>query len=92
MTSELKKSYLPPSYHNLRKRHLSVENKSSYTKNKIKVQIAEKTKIFIPTYGTTFVGDGWSSVNNHPLLNIMCVSPSSKEFMGAIIPWGIQRM
>jgi hypothetical protein len=30
------------------------------------------------------MGDGWSSVNNHPLLNIMCVSPIGEEFLGAI--------
>ena len=29
-------------------------------------------------------GHGWSSVNNHPLLNMMCVSLAGKEFLGAI--------
>jgi hypothetical protein len=40
--------------------------------------------MFIRTYGATLAGDGWSSVNNHPLLNMMCVSPAGEEFLGAI--------
>jgi hypothetical protein len=40
--------------------------------------------MFIRTYGVMLVGDGWSSVNNHPLLNMMCVSPAGKDFLGAI--------
>jgi hypothetical protein len=40
--------------------------------------------MFIRTYGATLAGDGWSSVNNHPLLNMMCVSPTGEEFLGAI--------
>jgi hypothetical protein len=78
MTSEMRSSYLPPSYHDIRKRLLNE------TKHKIKAQIAERTKMFIRTYGATLAGDGWSSVNNHPLLNMMCVSPAGEEFLGAI--------
>jgi hypothetical protein len=78
MTSEMRTSYLPPSYHNICKRLLNE------TKHKIKAQIAERTKMFIRTYGATLVGDGWSSVNNHPLLNMMCVSPAGEEFLEAI--------
>jgi hypothetical protein len=40
--------------------------------------------MFIRTYDAMLAGDGWSLVNNHPLLNMMCVSPVSKEFLGAI--------
>jgi hypothetical protein len=76
MISEMRTSYLPPSYHDIRKRLLNE------TKHKIKAQIAERTKMFIRTYGATLAGDGWSSVNNHPLLNMMCVSPAGKEFLG----------
>jgi hypothetical protein len=68
MTSEMRTSYLPPSYHDIYKRLLNE------TKHKIKAQIAERTKMFIRTYGATLAGDGWSSVNNHPLLNMMCLS------------------
>jgi hypothetical protein len=75
MTSKMRTSYLPPSYHDIRKRLLNE------TKHKIKAQIA---KMFIRTYGATLAGDGWSSVNNHPLLNMMCVSPAGEEFLGAI--------
>jgi hypothetical protein len=78
MTSEMRTSYLPPSYHDIRKR-LLIE-----TKHKIKAQIAERTKMFIRTYGATLVEDSWSSVNNHSLLNMMCVSLAGKEFLGAI--------
>jgi hypothetical protein len=78
MTSEMRTSYLPPSYYDIRKRLLNE------TKHKIKAQIVERKKMFIRTYGATFAGDGWSSVNNHPLLNMMCVSPASEEFLGAI--------
>jgi hypothetical protein len=78
MTSEMKRSYFPPSYHDICKRL------PNDTKNKIKAQIAERTKMFIKTYGTTLVGDDWSLVNNHPLLNLMCVSLASKEFLGAV--------
>jgi hypothetical protein len=40
--------------------------------------------MFIRTYGATLAGDGWSSANNHPLLNMMGVSPAGEEFLGAI--------
>jgi hypothetical protein len=69
---------LPPSYHDIRKRLLNE------TKHKIKAQIAERTKMFIRTYGATLAGHGWISVNNHPLLNMMYVSLASEEFFGAI--------
>jgi hypothetical protein len=78
MTSKMRSSYLLPSYHDIRKRLLNE------TKHKIKAQIAERTKMFIRTYGATLAGDGWSLVNNQPLLNMMCVSPASEEFLGAI--------
>jgi hypothetical protein len=78
MTSEMRTSYLLPSYHDVRKRLLNE------TKHKIKAQIAERTKMFIRTYNATLTGDGWSSVNNHRILNMMCVSPAGKEFLGAI--------
>jgi hypothetical protein len=78
MMSEMKRSYLPPSYHDIRKRLLSD------TKNKIKCRNAEKTKMFIRTYGATLAGDGWSLVNNHPFFNAMYVSPAGEEFLGAI--------
>jgi hypothetical protein len=78
MTSEMRTSYLPPSYHDIRKRLLNE------TKHKIKAQIVERMKMFIRTYGATLAGDGWSSVNNHPLLNMMCVSLAGEEFLGAI--------
>jgi hypothetical protein len=61
MTSKMRSSYLPLSYHDIRKRLLNE------TKHKIKAQIAERTKMFIRTYSATLTGDGWSSVNNHPL-------------------------
>jgi hypothetical protein len=78
MTSEMRTSYLPPSYHDIRKRLLNE------TKHKIKAQIAERTKMFIRTYGATLAEDDWSLVNNHPLLNMMCVSSAGEEFLGAI--------
>jgi hypothetical protein len=78
MTSEMRMSYLPPSYHDIQKRLLND------TKNKIKAQIVERTKMFIRTYGATLASDGWSSVNNHPLLNMICVSPANEEFLEAI--------
>jgi hypothetical protein len=78
MMSEMKKLYLPPSYHDIRKRLLSD------TKNKIKGRITKKTKMFTQTYGAMLAGDGWSSINNHPLFNIMCVSPTGEEFLEAI--------
>jgi hypothetical protein len=78
MTSEMRTSYLPPSYHDICKRLLNE------TKHKIKAQIAERTKMFIRTYKATLAGESWSSVNNHPLLNMMYVSPVGEEFLGAI--------
>jgi hypothetical protein len=78
MTSEMRTSYIPPSYHDIRKRLLNE------TKHKIKAQISERTKKFIRTYGATLAGDGWSLANNHPLLNMMYVSPAGEECLGAI--------
>jgi hypothetical protein len=75
MTSEMKRSYLPPSYHDICKRLLN------QTKHKIKAQIAERTKMFIRTYGAMLAGDGWSSINNHPLSNMMCVSPAGERVL-----------
>jgi hypothetical protein len=43
MTLEMRSSYLPPSYHDIRKRLLNEP------KHKIKAQIAERTKMFIRT-------------------------------------------
>ena len=40
--------------------------------------------MFIQTYGTTLVGNGWSSINNQPLFNIMYVSLVGKEFLRAV--------
>ena len=77
MTSEMRTSYLLPSYHDIRKKLLNE------TKHEIKAQIAKRTKMFIKTYDATLVGDGWNSVNNH-LLNMMCVFLAGKEFLGAI--------
>jgi hypothetical protein len=78
MTSKMRTSYLPPSYHDIRKRLLNE------TKHEIKAQIVERTKMFIRTYGATLAGDSWSSVNNHLLLNMMYVSPAGEEFLGTI--------
>jgi hypothetical protein len=52
MMSEMRRSYLPPSYHDIHKRFLNE------TKHKIKAQIAERTKMFIRTYGATLAKDG----------------------------------
>jgi hypothetical protein len=73
MTSEMRRSY-----HDIHNRLLND------TKNKIKSQIVERTKMFIRIYGATLAEDGWSSINNHPLLNMMCVSSAGEEFLGAI--------
>jgi hypothetical protein len=78
MILEMKRSYLPPSYHIICKRLLND------TKHLIKIQIAERTKMFSRTYGTTLAGNGWSSINNHLLLNMMYVPPADREFLGAI--------
>jgi hypothetical protein len=77
MTSEMRMSYLPPSYHDIRKRLLNE------TKHKIKARIAERTRMFIRTYGATLAVNGWSSVNSQPLLNMMCASLAGEEFLGA---------
>jgi hypothetical protein len=71
-------SYLPPSYHDIHKRLLND------TRNKRKVQSAERTNMFLQTYDAMLVGNGWSSVKNHLLLNMMCVFPAGEEFLGAI--------
>ena len=40
--------------------------------------------MFIRTYNATLAEDGSSSINNHPLLNMMSVSPTGEEFLEAI--------
>ena len=80
MMSRMKRSYLPPSYHNMHKRLLSD------TKNKIYIQIAKRAMMFIQTHGVTLAGDGWSSINNHFFLN-KCDSLASEEF-----PWAIDTL
>jgi hypothetical protein len=40
--------------------------------------------MFIQTYGAKLIGNGWSSVNNHPFLNMMSISLAGEEFLGAI--------
>jgi hypothetical protein len=74
----MKRSYLPPLSHDIRKRLLSD------TKNKIKSLNCGEDKVFIQTYGTKLAGNGWSLVNNHLLVNIMCLSLAGAEFLGAI--------
>jgi hypothetical protein len=50
MMSEMRRSYLLPSYHDIWKRLLKE------TKHKIKAQIVERTKMFIRTYGAILMG------------------------------------
>ena len=78
MTSEMRTSYHLPSYHEKCKKLFNE------TKHKRKAQIAERTKIFIRTYSALLARDGWNSINNHPLLNMMCVSLAGEEFLGTI--------
>ena len=78
MMSKIKRFILPFLYHNLHKRLFND------IKNKIKVQIAERTKMFIGTYAATLASNGWSLVNKHPLLNMMYVFLAGKDFLGAI--------
>ena len=78
MMSKIRRSYLPLSYHDIHKRLLNE------TKNKMKAQIVERTKMFIRTHNATFTGDDWNSVNNHPFLDMMYVSPAGEEFLEAI--------
>jgi hypothetical protein len=54
MTSEIKRSYLLPLYHDIPKKLFND------TKNKIKVQIADRTKMFIRAYGR------WLEFGQHP--------------------------
>jgi hypothetical protein len=56
MMPQLKKSCFPLSYDNKCKK-LILD-----TKNKIKVQVVKKTKMFILTYNATLVGNGWSLI------------------------------
>jgi hypothetical protein len=80
--SKLKRSYLLTLCHDICKRLFND------TKNKIKVQIAEKIKMFLQIYGKMLASDGWIWVYNHLFLNMMYVSLVGKELLGTIDTFG----
>jgi hypothetical protein len=43
-----------------------------------------ETMLFIQTYGTTLVGNGWNLVTNHSLFILIYICCTSKEFLGAM--------
>ncbi len=68
---------LPPSYEKL-KTTLSKEVKNDLIKNLDVVKESWKE------IGCTITCDGWTSVDNIPLLNILCVCPKGDYFLQAV--------
>jgi Protein of unknown function (DUF 659)/hAT family C-terminal dimerisation region len=72
-----KGQYAPPGLHRLRTTLLSKE------KTKISLEMGGFRKTF-ELYGCTIVSDGWTDVQNRPLINVLLVSPFGVEFVDAI--------
>ena len=76
-TSNMKRSYLPISYHELQTRLL-------ITQTRISLETSLNDRIFssVRKYGRTLAVDGWTSVSSRPLMNAMLVSPVGELFLG----------
>lgn len=46
--------------------------------------VVQVMKDKFPSTGVTLTSDGWSDVHNHPLLNMLAVSPAGEMFLTAI--------
>lgn len=77
-TANLRRPYLPPSYHNLRKRLLDEKRKE------LSIKVKARMASFIHSFGCTISVDGWSSVTNRPLMNIMQVCHVGEEFLASV--------
>ena len=77
-TANLRKSYLPPSYHDLRKRLLDERKKA------LGIQLGNLLGPQIESFGCTISTDGWSNVQNRPLMNVMKICPAGEEFIGSV--------
>lgn len=77
-TSNMKRSYTPPSYHHLRTKLL--------TQARTDLETSLNDRIFssVRKYGGTLALDGWTSVSSRPLINAMLVSPAGELFLGAV--------
>jgi hypothetical protein len=70
--------YVPPSYHDLRRKFLV------QAKKELQAHLQVKTIGNIHKFGATLAVDGWSSVTNCPLFNAMLVSPATEQFLGVV--------
>ena len=77
-TANLRKPYLPPSYHDLRKRLLDEKKKA------LEIQLGNLLGPQIESFGCTISTDGWSNVQNRPLMNVMKICPAGEEFIGSV--------
>ena len=77
-TANLRKPYLPPSYHDLRKRLLDEKKKD------VQSQMGMLLNPQVRYFGCTISIDGWSNVQNRPLMNVMRICPVGEEFIGSM--------
>ena len=77
-TSNMKRSYTPPSYHELRTRLLS------QARTDLETSLNDRIFSSVRKYGGTLALDGWTSVSSRPLMNAMLVSPVGELFLGGV--------
>ena len=77
-TSNMKRSYTPPSYHHLR------TNLLAQARTDLETSLNDRIFSSVRKYGGTLALDGWTSVSSRPLINAMLVSPAGELFLGAV--------
>ena len=84
-TAEFKRPYSPPSYGALRTKLLD------QARADLEVKVHKRTEESIRKFGATLSMDGWSSVTNQPLLNVMLVSSAGEQFLGSVDTSGFEK-
>ena len=84
-TAAFKKSYVPPSYYDIRTT-LLVQARAD-----LEAQLDKRVAESIRKFGGTLALDGWTSVNSRPLCNAMLVSPSGELFLGSVDTTGNEK-
>ncbi len=84
-TAGFRKSYAPPSYHDIRTRLLGE------VKTELQMKLDSRLSESLRKFGGTLTMDGWSSVTSRPLVNAMLVTQAGELFLGAVDTTGTEK-
>ena len=77
-TSNMKRSYLPPSYHEVQTRLLT------QARTNFETSLNGRIAASVRKFGGTLAIYGWTFVSTRPVMNAMLVSPVGELFLGAV--------